>query len=71
MNNFNLTDVEHTLCQQAMSGQSGECLIEKITDHFLLIETTGQEEAYRKEGVARVVKFLRSLNKEENFIKTT
>ena len=60
-----MTEVEQSLCVQALSGDQGEVLCDLITDQIVLSDHLGAAE---KAGAGIVLKFLRSMKDGKNLI---
>ena len=62
-----MTAAEHQLCEDAMRGEKGTVLIDVLTDQMLLKDGAG--DALEKQGMGKVIKFLRDLhNGTGNFL---
>jgi hypothetical protein len=62
-----MTEVEQSLCSQALSGDQGEVLCDLITDQIVLDDKLSAD---HKAGAGIVLKFLRALKDDKNLIKT-
>jgi hypothetical protein len=64
-----MSDTEHKLCSDAMKGDKGAVLIDVLTDQMLLKDGAG--DALEKQGMGKVIKFLRDLHNGSNNFLTT
>tara|TARA_B100001142_G_scaffold280201_1_gene291291 strand:+ start:277 stop:537 length:261 start_codon:yes stop_codon:yes gene_type:complete len=65
---FKIDPVKKDQARQAVLGESGEALIDIITDNFLLRDSNTPDQAQAKAGIGEIVKFMRLLRKDENLL---